>query len=128
MTLKQKLEIKKLLDEHLDKKTIDDCTAEIDDMMHNFKEQMSKAFLRKLCHNLFSKAKDIQHRAFWYRFMKLNRLKENDSLYLDKIISTNKELGMLVDVLGVDTNNVIESYILPTEGTMCEAVVRNIII
>ena len=36
-------------------------------------------------------------RAFWYRFMKLNRLKEDDTHYIDMIIDSKKEIGMLVD-------------------------------
>lgn len=128
MTRKQKQELRQFINEPLTKKTIDELSNEIDGIFSKFHEQMSRAFLRTLCLNLFSNAKTIQHRAFWYRFMKLNRLKENDTHYLDMIVDSKKEIGMLVDALGIDKENIIETYILPKEGVMCDIVVNDIII
>lgn len=128
MTRKQKQELRQLINEPLTKKTIDELSNEIDGIFSKFHEQMSRSFLRTLCLNLFSNAKTIQHRAFWYRFMKLNRLKEDDTHYIDMIIDSKKEIGMLVEALGIDTENILEAYILPKEGTMCDIVVEDIVI
>ena len=128
MTRKQKQELRQLINEPLTKKTIDELSNEINGIFSKFHEQMSRSFLRTLCLNLLSNAKTIQHKAFWYRFMKLNRLKEDDTHYIDMIIDSKKEIGMLVDSLRIDKGNIIEAYILPKEGVMCDIVVNDIII
>ena len=128
MTRKQKQELRQLINEPITRETIDELSAEIDSIFSKFHEQMSRPFLRTLCLNLFSNAKTIQHKAFWYRFMKLNRLKENDTHYLDMIIDSKSEIGILVDGLGIDKGNIIETYIIPKEGVMCDIVVKDIII
>lgn len=43
-------------------------------------------------------------------------------------IDSKREIGMLVDALGIDTENILETYILPKEGTMCDIVVEDIVI
>lgn len=128
MTRKQKQELRQLINEPLTKDTIDKCTAEVNGIFIKFKEQMSKQFLRTICLNLFSNAKTIQHKAFWYRFMKLNRLKENDNKYINKISEQQKEINILIDSLAIDRDNPMEVCIIPKEGTMCDIVVRDIVI
>lgn len=128
MTRKQKQELRRLINEPLTKETISYCSGEVDGIFTKFRDQITRSFVRTMCLNLFSNAKTIQHKAFWYRFMKLNRLKEDDTHYLDMIIDSKKEIGMLVESLGIDTKNILEAYILPKEGTMCDIVVEDIVI
>ena len=44
------------------------------------------------------------------------------------IIDSKKEIGMLVDSLRIDKGNIIEAYILPKEGVMCDIVVKDILV